>query len=228
MGVKENFVFVQERIARACERAKRNLSEITLVAVSKGKPVEVIKEAIAAGITHFGENRVQEAQAKIPLIQEQIEWHLVGTLQTNKVKKALELFQIIESVDSLYLAQEIQRRCEQVDKTIPVLVEVNTSNEPTKHGVQPEGLFDLIKMVLELPRLKLLGLMTIGPGWAIQDPEASRPCFRLLASLAEQARQKFGIPLYYLSMGMSSDFEVGVEEGATIVRVGTALFGPRE
>lgn len=227
MGVKENLDLIKARIARACEKVKRSPDEITLVAVAKGKPVEMIKEAIDVGVSHFGENRVQEAQAKIPLIQEKIEWHLVGTLQTNKVKKALQLFQIIESVDSVHLAQEIQRRCEQMDKIMPVLIEVNTSNEPTKHGVQPEGLFDLIKAVLELSRLKLLGLMTIGPGWAIEDPEASRPCFKLLAQLAEQAQQKFGIALPHLSMGMSADFEVGIEEGATIVRIGTALFGAR-
>lgn len=227
MGVKENLELIKARIARACENVKRNPDKITLVAVSKGKPVEMIKEAIDAGVSHFGENRVQEAQAKIPLIGDRVEWHLVGTLQTNKVKKALQLFQIIESVDSVHLAQEIQRRCEQMGKSISVLIEVNTSNEPTKHGVQPEGLFDLLQAILELSRLKLLGLMTIGPGWAIEDPEASRPCFKLLAQLAEQARQKFNITLPHLSMGMSSDFEVGIEEGATIVRIGTALFGPR-
>ncbi len=227
MGIKENLALVKERIAQACARVKRDPEEITIVAVSKEKPVELIKEAIGAGITHFGENRVQEAQRKIPLVGSGVEWHLVGTLQTNKVKKALELFHIIESVDSLHLAQEIARRCEQQGKTVPILIEVNTSGEPTKHGVKPEGLFQLINAVLALPRLELIGLMTIGPGWAIENPSASRPCFKLLARLAQQAREKFAIPLPHLSMGMSSDFEVGVEEGATILRIGTALFGPR-
>ncbi len=227
MGVKENLDLLNERINRACEKANRDPKEITLVAVTKTKPVELIKEALAAGVTHFGENRVQEAAGKIPLITEPVYWHLVGTLQTNKVKRALELFHIIESVDSLHLAREIQRRCEMMNKTIPVLIEVNTSGEKTKHGVAPEQLPEMLKEILNLPRLKVEGLMTIGPGWAVTEPEASRPCFTLLARLAEAMRQRFAIPLPHLSMGMSSDFEIGIQCGATNIRIGTALFGPR-
>ncbi|MEO0020438.1 MAG: YggS family pyridoxal phosphate-dependent enzyme [candidate division WOR-3 bacterium] len=227
MSIAENLRLVKERIKTACEKVNRNPDEIKLVAVSKNKPVEMIVAAIQAGITCFGENRVQEAQAKIPQINASVEWHLVGNLQTNKVKKALELFHIIESVDSLHLALEIQRRCEQQNKNIPILIEVNTSGEPTKHGVQPEGLFDLIEEVLKLPRLQLQGLMTIGPGLAVEEPEASRACFQLLARLRSEAQDRFGIALPHLSMGMSSDFIIGIEEGATIIRIGTALFGPR-
>lgn len=227
MNIAENLRLVKERIKSACEKVSRNPDEIKLVAVSKNKPVAMILEAIQAGITCFGENRVQEAQAKIPQINALVEWHLVGNLQTNKVKKALELFHIIESVDSLHLALEIQRRCEQQNKTIPVLIEVNTSGEPTKHGVQPQGLFELIKEVIKLPRLQLQGLMTIGPGLAVEEPDASRTCFQLLAKLRAEAQERFGISLPHLSMGMSSDFMVGIEEGATIIRIGTALFGPR-
>jgi pyridoxal phosphate enzyme (YggS family) len=151
----------------------------------------------------------------------------VGSLQTNKAKRALELFDVIQSIDSLHLAQEIQNRCGQMDLSIRVLIEVHTSGEQSKHGIQPDALPDLVAEVLKLDRLQLAGLMTIGPGLAIEDPEASRPCFKLLARLAADCRQRFGIPLPHLSMGMSSDFEVGIEEGATIVRIGTAIFGAR-
>jgi len=228
VGVAENLKQIQARIESACARAGRDPKEIKLVAVSKNQPVALIEEAIAAGVTIFGENRVQEAAAKIPLIRTPVRWHLVGTLQTNKVKKALELFSMIQSVDSLHLAEELQRRCEQKDMKIPVLIEVNTSGEPTKHGVSPEGLPELLGQILSLDRLVVQGLMTIGPGLAVENPEASRACFRLLFRLKQELKQRFGIPLPELSMGMSSDFEVGIEEGATMIRIGTALFGPRQ
>jgi pyridoxal phosphate enzyme (YggS family) len=227
MSIAENLKGIQQRIAAACTKSDRNPNEIKLVAVSKNKPVEMILAAIEAGITCFGENRVQEAQAKIPQIKASVEWHLVGNLQTNKVKRAIELFTMIQSVDSLHLAEEVERRCEQKNISIPVLVEVNTSGEPTKHGVQPEKLANLLREMLNLPHLQLHGLMTIGPGLAVENPEASRVCFQLLSRLREVMRQQFGIALPHLSMGMSADFEVGIEEGATMVRIGTALFGPR-
>jgi len=227
VNIQENLRNVEESIRAACERADRKREDVCLVAVSKTRTPEEIAAAIGAGATDIGENRVQEAARKKPLVPLDATWHLVGHLQTNKVKKALELFTVIQGLDSLHLAQEIQQRCLQQDKKIRTLVEVNTSNEPTKFGVQPEQLGALLKDVLQLDRLELAGLMTIGPGWAVEDPEASRPCFRLLSRLAEEARQRFGIPLPHLSMGMSSDFEQGIEEGATIIRVGTAIFGPR-
>jgi len=218
---------LKERITAACARAGREPDSVTLVAVTKTHPAETVTAAIRAGITDIGENRIQEAAAKKPLVNLTCRWHLVGSLQTNKVKKALELFDAIQSLDSLRLAEEIERRAAQMARVVPVLIEVNTSGEASKHGVQTADLAPLCAAVLRLPHLRLEGLMTIGPGLAIEDPEASRPCFRLLARLAEETRQKLSIPLPRLSMGMTSDFEVGIEEGATIIRVGTALFGPR-
>lgn len=227
MSVRENLERLEERIAAACARAGRERSEIRLIAIAKTKPAELVNEAIAAGITDIGENRVQEAVAKKPFVSTGCRWHLVGNLQTNKVKRAVEIFDMIQSVDSHRLAFELQKRCEQVNREMPVLIEVNTSGEPTKHGVSPEELPALVRVVTELPRLNLEGLMTIGPGLAIEDPEASRRCFRMLRQLAIECRERFGIPLSELSMGMTSDFEVGIEEGATMIRIGTAIFGAR-
>lgn len=195
--------------------------------MAKTKPAELVNEAIAAGVTEIGENRVQEAVAKRPFVSPGCRWHLVGNLQTNKAKKAVEIFDMIQSVDSLRLAVELQKRCEQADRRMPLLIEVNTSGELTKHGVRPEELPSLVAAVIGLPRLSLEGLMTIGPGLAVEDPEASRQCFRMLRRLATECRDRFGIPLLELSMGMTSDFEVGIEEGATMIRIGTAIFGAR-
>lgn len=227
MSITDNLVTLEQRINSACARAGRNRSEITLVAVTKTRSAAEIDEAIKAGVTHVGENRVQEAQTKKPQVTLAATWHLVGSLQTNKVKKALELFDFIQSIDSLHLAEELQRRCEQMNRHIDALLEVNTSGETSKHGIAPDAVADLVAETLKLDRIRLAGLMTIGPGLAIEDPEASRPCFKMLRALAEDCRQRCSVPLPHLSMGMSSDFEVGIEEGATIVRVGTAIFGPR-
>ena len=194
---------------------------------ASGFKVSEIDEVIRAGITQVGENRVQEAMVKKPQVTLPATWHLVGSLQTNKARRALELFDIIQSVDSLHLGIELQRRCEQMDKHVGSLIEVNTSGEASKHGVSPDAVPDLVVELLKLDHLQLMGLMTIGPGLAIDDPEASRPSFRTLKALAQDCRRRFGVPLPHLSMGMSSDFEVGIEEGATIVRIGLAIFGPR-
>ena len=227
MSIVENLASLKHRVADACARAGRARSEVAIVAVSKTRTANEIDEAIRSGITHIGENRVQEALAKKPQVTLAATWHMVGSLQTNKAKKALELFDYIQSIDSLRLAEELQRRSSQIDKRIDVLVEVNTSGEASKHGVKPDEIPDLVAAMLKLDRLRLAGLMTIGPGFAVQDPQASRPCFEMLRTLAEDCRRRFGIPLPHLSMGMSSDFEVGIEAGATIIRVGTAIFGPR-
>ncbi|MEO0073099.1 MAG: YggS family pyridoxal phosphate-dependent enzyme [candidate division WOR-3 bacterium] len=228
MSVRENLELLEERIAAACVRAERKRSEVRLIAVAKTKPAELVNEAIAAGVRDIGENRVQEAVAKRPLVAAGCRWHLVGNLQTNKAKKAVEVFDMIQSVDSARLALELQKRCEQAGRRMPVLIEVNTSGEPTKHGVSPEELPALVEMVIGLPMLNLKGLMTIGPGLAVEDPEASRQCFRMLRRLAVECRERFGVALPELSMGMTSDFEVGIEEGATMIRIGTALFGVRQ
>jgi pyridoxal phosphate enzyme (YggS family) len=227
MTIAENLAALEQRIRLACDHAGRTRSDVLLVAVTKTRTAPEIDEAVRAGITDIGENRVQEAVAKKPLVGLGANWHLVGSLQTNKVKKALELFTVIQSIDSLHLAQEVQHRCEQSGTHLAILVEVNTSGEPSKHGVAPADLPALTAEVARLDRLRFEGLMTIGPGLAVEDPEASRPCFKLLKRLAEERRQKLGVALPHLSMGMSSDFEVGIEESATIIRVGTAIFGPR-
>ena len=227
MSITANLVAIEQRIDSACARVGRSRSDVTLVAVTKTRTAAEVDEAIKAGITHIGENRVQEAATKKPQVTLPATWHLVGSLQTNKSKKALELFDLIQSVDSLHLASELQRRCEQMNKRIGTLIEVNTSGETSKHGVSPDVVPDLVAELLKLDRLQLAGLMTIGPGLAIEDPEASRPCFRKLKIMVEDCQQRFAVPLPHLSMGMSSDFEVGIEEGATIVRIGTAIFGQR-
>jgi pyridoxal phosphate enzyme (YggS family) len=227
VAIAENIAALETRIRAACDRAGRERDSVTLVAVSKTHPPELVDEAARAGLTDFGENRVQEAAGKIPAVAADVSWHLIGHLQTNKAKKALELFPVIHSVDSTRLAEALQTRCEQADRTVRVLAEVNTSGEESKFGVDPTGLPELADAIAACGRLEFDGLMTIGPGWAVTDPEASRPCFKTLARLAEETRQRLGIPLPNLSMGMSADFEQGIEEGSTIVRVGTAIFGPR-
>jgi pyridoxal phosphate enzyme (YggS family) len=227
VSIKDNLLALEKGIRGACDRAGRNRADITLVAVSKTRAPAEVEEAIRAGIKHVGENRVQEAHAKKPQVRLAATWHLVGVLQTNKARKALDLFDTIDSVDSPHLAEELQRRCNQMDRRIDVLVEVNTSGETSKHGVMPDETPDLVAEILKFDRLSLRGLMTIGPGYAIQDPEASRPCFGILRALAEDCRRRFSVPLPHLSMGMSSDFAIGIEEGATIIRIGTAIFGLR-
>jgi len=227
VSIVENLASLKRRVADACARAGRSRSDITLVAVTKTRTPAEVDEVIKAGITHIGENRVQEALTKKPQVTLPATWHLIGSLQTNKAKRALELFDYIQSVDSLRLAAELQNRCEQLGKRANTLIEVNTSGETSKHGVAPDAVPDLVAGLLRLDRLQLDGLMTIGPGLAMENPEASRPCFRALRSLAEDCRQRFSVPLPHLSMGMSSDFEVGIEEGATMIRIGTAIFGPR-
>lgn len=221
--IRDNLLRVRDRIARACQRANRNPDQLTLVVVSKEVAVDKIKEAQSAGVKIVGENRVQEALEKIPVLPE-LEWHMIGHLQTNKVKKAVGAFKMIQSVDSFSLAQEIDRRATQ---PIPVLVEVNTSGEASKFGVNPDHTARLVEQILTLEKLRLQGLMTIGPGWAVEDSEASRQSFKLLFSLRETLSRRLEIALPVLSMGMSSDFEVGIEEGSTMVRIGTLIFGPR-
>ena len=212
---------VRLQIADACLRSGRSAEEVTIVAVTKGFPPEAVREAFSAGLSHFGENRVQEAQAKIPLLANlapRPTWHMVGHLQTNKVKTALSLFDIIQSVDSLHLAQEISRRAPESVR-VPVLLEVNVAGEAAKYGFSPEELPAAAERVRALPGLDVRGLMTIAP--MAGDPQEARPVFRRLRSLAES------LDLRELSMGMTDDFEVAVEEGATIVRIGRAIFGER-
>ena len=225
MGLAENLAGIEQRIAAACSRAKRERSSVTLVAVSKNHLSEAVAEAVRLGVSVFGENRVQEAKAKIPMCPGRARWHLIGHLQSNKARDAVQLFDMIESVDSLHLAEELNRRAEQAAKTLPILLQANVAAEATKFGYPPERLLADFEAINRFHNLEIHGLMTIAP-WT-PDPEKVRPVFRKLRELKERCEQKLGAPLPHLSMGMSGDFEVAIEEGATLVRIGTALFGPR-
>jgi pyridoxal phosphate enzyme (YggS family) len=223
--IRENLLKVMERIERAARKAGRDPREIKLVAVSKTVEAARIKEAIEAGVSILGENYVQEAQKKIEEIGRQVAWHFIGHLQTNKAKYAVRLFDMIHSVDSLPLAEELSRRAEQVGQVTKVMIEVNISGEATKFGTDEEKVSIIVRGILNLSNLSLEGLMTMPPYF--DSPEMSRPYYIKLRELKEKM-MKEGIPLKELSMGMSNDFEIAIEEGATYVRVGTAIFGARK
>jgi hypothetical protein len=216
LDMRANLGRVQEAVARACARAGRSPDDVLLIAVSKTMDVERVRLAIAAGVAALGENRVQEAKEKIEALGRPVPWHLIGSLQTNKARDAARLFDWIHSVDRLELAQELSRRAERV---LNILLQVNLGDEPQKGGVAPAELKRLHELVAALPNLKVRGLMAIPP--ATLQSEQARPFFRQLRELREQ------LGLEHCSMGMSADFEVAIEEGATMVRVGTAIFGPR-
>ena len=234
--IRENLLRVRERIEKAARRVGRDPGEIKLVAVSKTVEPARIKEAIEAGASILGENYVQEAQKKIEEIGQPawterfgegrpVSWHFIGHLQSNKSKYAVRLFDTIHSLDSIPLAEELNRRAEQVDRKIRVLIEVNLSREETKFGTDEEKILNLAKRILQLDHLSLGGLMTMPPYF--DSPEMSRPYYVKLREVKEKL-VKEGIPVTDLSMGMSNDFEIAIEEGATYVRVGTAIFGPRK
>ena len=225
MDLAANIASVQQRITASCERVGRDPISISLLAVSKNHPPEVVSEAARFGLTMFGENKVQEAKAKIPLCPGRLRWHMLGHLQTNKCRDAVELFEMIQSVDSLHVAEEINKRAEQASKTMPVLLEVNAGAEASKFGYGPEQLLADLPRINQLNRLEIHGLMTVPP-WS-PNPEKVRPIFRQLRDLKTKCEEILGAPLQHLSMGMTGDFEVAIEEGATIVRIGTALFGER-
>lgn len=186
----------------------------------------MVREAADLGLTLFGENKVQEAKAKIPLCPGRLRWHLIGHLQSNKCRDAVHLFEMIHGVDSLALAQEINKWADKQAKIMPILLEVNLAGEATKFGYKREAVMADLAAINALPKLEIHGLMTIAP-WS-PDPERARPVFRQLRELKTQCEDQLGAPLPHLSMGMSGDFEAAIEEGATIVRVGTSLFGPRQ
>jgi len=219
---------VRERIAAAARRAGRNPDAVTLVAATKGVGLDRVLEAVACGVTHIGENRVQEAAAKFPHLPPGVVRHMVGPLQRTKAKMAVRLFDLIHSLDSLRLAEELNRRALEAGRVMDVLVQVNVSGEPTKYGVSPEEVEALVENMASLPGLRLRGLMTIAP--IVEDPEQARPYFRRLRQLGDVIRSAatdLKLERLELSMGMTDDFEVAVEEGATIVRIGRAIFGPR-
>lgn len=214
---------IRESVARSAERAGRDPNEITLVAVTKGFPVERIREALAAGLRILGENRVQEALSKMDEIGSAgVDWHLIGHLQTNKVKFIEGRFRMVQSLDSVGIAQALERR---IESPLDVLVEVNVAEEPQKTGVVPAGLAAVAAAVNAAPHLRLRGLMTVAP--MVDDPQAVRPVFQQLRALRDTTSQRLGLALPVLSMGMTHDYGIAVEEGATMLRLGRALFGPR-
>jgi pyridoxal phosphate enzyme (YggS family) len=224
--IRANLIAVQERIVGAARRAGRAPDAVLLVAVSKTVDVERVRSAIAAGVPALGENRVQEAREKIAVLGRTRPWHLIGHLQTNKVRDAVECFDLIHSIDRLPLAEALSRRAADIGRRIDVLVQINVGEEPQKGGVPPADLQGTLDTMGTLPGLRLRGLMAIPP--MPRDPEDSRPYYREMRKLLESARNwGLGAEFAELSMGMSGDFEVGIEEGATIVRVGTAIFGSR-
>ena len=222
--IRDRLLRVQDRIRAAASRAGRDGSSVTLVAVSKAIPVDVIRQAVEAGVAILGENRVQEARDKIAALPGVSTWHLVGHLQTNKAKLAVQLFKLIHSLDSLKLAQALDRQGEQLAKPVRCLIEVNLGGEESKSGMAEDGVRPLLEAAADLHHLRIEGLMAIPPFFP--DLEQVRPYFRRLRSLRDKLRDE-GFPVAELSMGMTHDFEVAVEEGASLVRIGTAIFGPR-
>jgi len=224
-SIAENLERVREQIAHTAAKVGRAPNEVELVAITKTHPAEKVREAIQAGQSLFGESRVQEARAKIPDLPSAIRWHFVGHLQKNKIRHALPLFEMIHSVDSLALAQEINRIAEEEGMHPRVLLEINVAGEGSKFGFAPDKLRGQMEALLALPRLSVLGLMTIPP--LGEEPEASRKYFVQLRELRDRLQTEFRVDLGQLSMGMTQDYAVAVEEGATLVRVGTAIFGER-
>jgi len=228
--ISSNVKQVCEHINHAAAASSRDPREVTLVAISKTFPVEAISEAIEAGLRTFGENRVQEAEPKIGSLaaNRALEWHLVGHLQSNKAKRAVQLFEVIHSVDSIKLAQKLSQSCVELEKSVSVLIQVNLGLEQTKSGARSEQVEGIVDQVARLPGLRLDGLMTIPPFF--ENPDQSRPFFARLRELRDRIESAHpgSLGRKHLSMGMSHDFRVAIEEGATIVRIGTAIFGNRE
>jgi PLP dependent protein len=216
--IRANLADVEARIRSACERAGRGRDEVTLIAVTKTFPSFDVDDAIAAGVAHVGENKVQEARDKKPLVNEAARWHLIGHLQSNKAKDAVRLFDVIQTVDSLDLATKISRHAEAAGKTQDVLLQVNIGNEEQKSGIDGVDVASLAKEVAALPSIRLAGVMAIPP---FGEAESMRPYFRELKALRD------ALGLEHVSMGMTDDFEVAIEEGSTIVRIGRAIFGSR-
>lgn len=225
--IAHNLATLRHRMTGAAHRAGRSPEDVTLVGITKTVDATRIREAFALGLRDFGENRVQEAEAKIGELDIPATWHMVGHLQTNKAKEAVYLFDVIHSVDSVHVATAISRRAQASGKVMRVLLEVNVSGEPRKYGFRPEEVAAAVAEILLLPYLDVEGLMTVAPLVAV--PEEARPFFRQLRELREDLRLRFPqVNWKHLSMGMTDDFEVAIEEGATLVRIGRAIFGERQ
>ena len=224
-SILDNLERVREQIAQAAAKAGRDVKDVELVAISKTHPAQKVREAVEAGQTLFGESRVQEARAKIPELSSNLRWHFVGHLQKNKVRQALPLFEMIHSIDSLTLAQDVDRIAEEEGLYPRVLLEVNVAGEGSKFGFAPDDLREQMEALLPLPRLSIEGLMCIPP--LAVESEDSRKSFVQVRELRDSLEKEFSMKLPQLSMGMTQDFPIGIEEGATLVRVGTAIFGER-
>jgi len=223
--IQQNIAEIQERVARAGERSGRSPSEIKILAATKSRSVEEIQIALDAGITLIGENTVQEAKSKFASLSRSVEKHLIGHLQTNKTKSALELFDCIQSVDSLKLVQEIEKCAALLNKKMPVLIEVNIGGEASKFGVAPQFALELVELVSKFSHIQIQGLMTVAP---FVSSENARPYFRQMRTLFDSLKKLPQCEMRWLSMGMSHDYEIAIEEGANLVRLGTAIFGPRD
>jgi len=225
MSIRENLERIKEKIRVKSELVGRDPQEITLVAVTKTVEADRIEEAIAAGVNIIGESRIQEAKEKYGKVESRIIWHLVGHLQRNKAKDAVKIFDLIHSVDSAELAKEIDKQAKKIGKIQKILVEANVSGEESKYGLNPEGVITFLQEVSGLPNIKVEGLMTMAPFY--ENPEDCRPCFRKLRELIEEVKAKNikNVEMTYLSIGMSNDFEVAIEEGSNMVRIGRAIFG---
>lgn len=223
--ISDNLRELRGRIAEACEEFDRDADEITIVAVTKTFPADIIKKSVSAGLYDIGESKIQEAELKINAVGHIARYHLIGHLQSNKIKKAVQLFDVIQSVDSLELAKEISRRAGEAERVMECYIEVNSSGEPQKYGIAPDRTLELVKHVIELPHIKLSGLMTVGP--LSNDQDAVRDAFRSVHELFHLAQEIGGEQFDVLSMGMSDDFQLAIAEGSTMIRVGTGIFGPR-
>lgn len=223
--IDDNLKKIDNRIAIACKESNRRGNEVTLVAISKTRSAEIVLEARRSGLVHFGENRIQEALEKIPAVGEGPIWHMVGHLQTNKVRKAVKLFDIIESIDSLKLSKAISEECTKNNISMKVLLEVNSTGESSKYGLQPDEVLPIADEVNKMENLSLEGLMTVGP--FTDDSEEIDRAFSLTKELFNKMQDKLGSRIKTLSMGMSADFERAIKYGSTEIRIGTAIFGAR-
>ncbi len=225
--VKENLENVQENIKKACEKAGRDVKDVTLIAVSKTKPIPMLQEAYEAGSRDFGENKVQEIMDKYPVLPQDIRWHMIGHLQRNKVKYIVDKVCLIHSVDSLRLAEEISSQAEKKNVEVDILVEVNIAQEESKFGTSREEAISLVEEIAKLPHIHIKGLMTIAP--FVENPEDNRKYFKQIKELSVDIMEKNidNVSMKILSMGMTGDYMVAIEEGATMVRVGTGIFGER-
>ncbi len=226
--IKENVKIVEDKILEACRRSGRNRDEVTLIAVSKTKPVSDIYEVMETGIVDYGENKVQELTDKIETIKEPLKWHMIGHLQRNKVKYIVDKVELIHSVDSLRLAEQISQEATKKNVDVNILIEVNVAEETSKFGLKTEAVIELVEAISKLPNIHIKGLMTVAP--YTEDAEENRPYFKNLKQLSVDIARKNidNVTMGVLSMGMTGDYEVAIEEGATMVRVGTGIFGERD